>query len=584
MIVKRIRKARRKKRYLQHVMTAVHMSAAYILDLTTPENHAAHALPAYLLDHYNELREHAEAGEKVAVSGSRNLRSTKLREIQREMAAALHLAPNARDPIEHYVVSFREGEIPDAAQIEQVIEIFVAMMGYKNCQLLWSAHSNTSNFHIHILVTRVDLISGRPVLPAEGWEIDRLHQFAAVIEEAQGWSKEPNAIYTAQGGDVYDVQTGQMVRRADGSHLGLYKRNAKTNARFDNIEPELSSVASAMSAANSWFELHHLLLLQDTRYCLKGSGAMLIVGKKSYKPSTLGRQFSLPALQQKFGPYQPSPLAQQTPHDRYKEAYSRERKRVNEKKKKALQEAREAYLRTIQSIKADSELEVLLAEVRLQMILDEVEAQIKKAFEDARRTIAANQLAHDRWHAEGCPPAIPVTLPAFILPNQWKTENFAYSVSGDANLRIHHIDGRRILSESSAAIAAFNISRESTMLALRRAAQKWPGSALNLTGDHEFIEQCRIEANRLGLSVFHEGQQLIAAPTAMADRSSQRKTSETPIRSQEPHGTQIARKKMVDISNETPQPTDKKLPDVEHIADDLAYLQHLAQKHRGAGR
>jgi hypothetical protein len=59
-------------------MTAVHMSAAYILDLTTPENHAAHALPAYLLDHYNELREHAEAGEKVAVSGSRNLRSTKL--------------------------------------------------------------------------------------------------------------------------------------------------------------------------------------------------------------------------------------------------------------------------------------------------------------------------------------------------------------------------------------------------------------------------------------------------------------------------------------------------------------------------
>jgi hypothetical protein len=41
---------------------------------------------------------------------------------------------------------------------------------------------------------------------------------------------------------------------------------------------------------------------------------------------------------------------------------------------------------------------------------------------------------------------------------------------------------------------------------------------------------------------------------------------------------------MVDISNETPQPTDKKLPDVEHIADDLAYLQHLAQKHRGAGR
>lgn len=192
MIIKRIRaSARRKHRPLEHVRAEIEALTAYVLHLQSErllQLEAPTRSTNYILDVKSAASLGIEPGEKVEFHGTRNLESTNLLHHQQQMAASCLLVPNAKDPLEHYIVSWRAGECHNKAQIEEVVDIFAEVMGYKACQIVWAVHSNTSQLHLHIVVNRVDLVTRSVVSPASGWEIEGLHQVIALVEDEQGWS------------------------------------------------------------------------------------------------------------------------------------------------------------------------------------------------------------------------------------------------------------------------------------------------------------------------------------------------------------------------------------------------------------
>src|SRR5690606_209437 len=168
------------------------------------------ALSDYVLD-MDSNAGGVSAGEKVDAFGSINLTGQALPEWQMEMLAVAARAPRSRNPVEHYVLSWQQGEHPDAPQAEEAARMFLETLGLERCQAIWALHANTDNDHIHIMVNRIDPATGRALQAGDGWDIDAAHKAIALIEERQGWAREEGALYFARQGELHDARSGKPV-------------------------------------------------------------------------------------------------------------------------------------------------------------------------------------------------------------------------------------------------------------------------------------------------------------------------------------------------------------------------------------
>ena len=340
MIVKRIRKfARRQRRPLREIGTIINVLSSYVLNASPGHEHASdgeNALARYVFDTQILTGHSVAPGEKVDLFGSRGLIGDELAQHQRQMLAVNLLAPGTMDPVEHYVLSWQAGEFPTREQIEESIDIFATEMGFENCQIIWATHSNTRNYHLHLVVNRIDLSERKIVSPGDGWEIDRLHQIVALIEDQQGWTSEPNAIYTARRGEVRERATSKIVRRADGSREGCATRTRTAPEKWRT--PEYAAVADVLRTARTWQDLHNRLLEFQASYRTKGSGAEIIVGKARMKATSFGREFAYRRMAARLGEYTPDLMAERDPFEIYREALRAERKRVRDALNEALED------------------------------------------------------------------------------------------------------------------------------------------------------------------------------------------------------------------------------------------------------
>lgn len=154
-------------------------------------------------------REIAQA-ERVVQILTRNLLSTELEDVQFELAIVAGMAPGSEDPIEHIVVSWPTGEHPSAEQVEEVLDILLAVTGMSRHQAYAVLHGDTDNDHLHIALNRVDPVTGERVQIGRNIErsIETVHQAIAIIEHRQGWAAETNAMYRADDTGCYDRATG----------------------------------------------------------------------------------------------------------------------------------------------------------------------------------------------------------------------------------------------------------------------------------------------------------------------------------------------------------------------------------------
>lgn len=248
--------------------------------------------------------------EKCIHDGARGFFTTTRNAQKAEMLALAQNSTHSKDPINHYVLSWREGEQPTPAQIEETVDVFLDTMGLVGHQTLYGLHADTDNVHLHLMVNRVNPLTRKVVEINKGFDLEALHRAVARIEHVQGWRREARGRYRVQAdGTMQRVNRSapagpeEPVPTHGRSHRG--NRHASDAKSATRIAIDLA--APAIRAARSWRELHERLAALGLRYQRKGSGAVLWVGETAVKASRAARDCSLLAVERRLGAYQPAP-------------------------------------------------------------------------------------------------------------------------------------------------------------------------------------------------------------------------------------------------------------------------------------
>ena len=239
--------------------------------------------------------------EKLVYSGSCSFITTTAAGQKAEMIALAQESVQSKMPVTHWMLSWDENEIPDNAQVDEAVALFLERMVLKDHQAMYALHGNTENYHVHILVNRVHPCTEKVIQPHHGFDLEAAHRVIAEIEARQGWNSERNALYSVN-------DKGELVKRA-------YERNPVPKPKAADME-RATGLASAQRMAQekghaviknaaSWQELHSGLAGVGMLYAKKGSGAVIFVGDTVVKASSVDRAFSLSKLEKRLGPYVP---------------------------------------------------------------------------------------------------------------------------------------------------------------------------------------------------------------------------------------------------------------------------------------
>jgi hypothetical protein len=242
-----------------------------------------------------------DADEKVEHRGATNMLNVDHAGQVDEMADLAETARRSPQPVQHWIISWRQGEQPTAAQADEAVKTFLGEMGLGEHQCLYALHRNTDNYHLHLAINRVHPETERVVTVNGGFDIEVAHRAIARIEHAQGWQREAQGRYqVSDGGEVQRVATVAPVERQPTARArDLENQTGEKSAQRVAIERG----AEALRRARGWDELHSLLAKEGMRFERKGSGAVLWVGDVAVKASTAGRDCSLSALQKRLGDF-----------------------------------------------------------------------------------------------------------------------------------------------------------------------------------------------------------------------------------------------------------------------------------------
>lgn len=247
--------------------------------------------------------------EKVGYTGARGFLCDHHTGQQAEMIALAMDAPRSANPINHYILSWREGEYPTPAQVERAVEILLDELDLAEHQALYALHQDTDNMHLHVAVNRVHPDTLKVIKPNKGFDKEAGHRAIARIESLQGWASEQNARYQIDGGEVVRRTPEGSPKKPSQKRRDMEVRTGEQSAERIAIEV----AAPIIRDASSWSELHARLHGHGFRYERKGSGAVLWIGDVPVKASSADRGATLAALQKRLGEFQPAAPAEAMP-------------------------------------------------------------------------------------------------------------------------------------------------------------------------------------------------------------------------------------------------------------------------------
>jgi hypothetical protein len=243
-------------------------------------------------------RDSKQKAEYVAASG--NFYSDSLPGQRAEMISLALEATRSKDPVDHWLMSWKEGEQPTEVQCRESVEILKRHLGMDGDYLaVYALHRNTENYHLHIVLNRVDPDSHR--VADKGWCIDRAHKAIAEIEHQHGWEPESNARYITNSKG--EVSLPRMTHERKLKAEVMDRENATGEKSSERVAIE--TAGPILASAQSWEQLHIGLARAGMRYELKGSGALLWVGRQPVRASVIGREFSKKRMEERLGEFQP---------------------------------------------------------------------------------------------------------------------------------------------------------------------------------------------------------------------------------------------------------------------------------------
>lgn len=260
---------------------------------------------AHLVRYITNNKDDAEVSDhKVGHIITRGFMSTDLPTQVQEMKWLAAECVRSKVPVNHYVISWKEGELPSANQCEEAVDIFVNHMGLAGCQVIAALHTDTHNRHLHIAVNRIDQNSLSAIEINKGFDREAAHQAIALIERAQGWSPEKNARFVVDAnGDL--VSTKKANPKAPVVPEGA--RDFEVRTGEESLARAAIEVAGdVFKAVDSWASLHHQLSALGMKYKRVGSGAVIEFKGETLKASTVSRAASFQKLQKRLGDFEPS--------------------------------------------------------------------------------------------------------------------------------------------------------------------------------------------------------------------------------------------------------------------------------------
>lgn len=290
----------------------VHRLADYI---DRPENapsnaraiaHAAKVARVVGLADYAQRPTADEVREKCIYGGARGFQATTRAGQKMEMLALAEESAHSKDPINHYVLSWPQGEQPTPTQIEAAVDLLLDTMGLTGHQALYGLHVDTDNVHLHLMVNRVHPITRKVIEINKGFDLEALHRAVARIEHAQGWRREARGRYRVQADGT--VRRSQFTAIVEGDRpRGQSPAPAHAGGAKSAVQIAAEEAMPAIRAATSWTDLHTRLAALGLRYERQGSGAVLWVGDTVVKASRAARDCNRLAVERRLGVYQPAP-------------------------------------------------------------------------------------------------------------------------------------------------------------------------------------------------------------------------------------------------------------------------------------
>ena len=255
--------------------------------------------------------ENVNSIEKCIHSEAVNFLSHDLKSQKAEMTALAQEAVRSKDPIDHWVLSWKENERPTPEQAREAAAIFIKQCGLEGHQYVYGLHDDTDNVHVHIAVNRVHPDTGKVVKINKGFDKEAGHQAIAIIEKKQGWSVEENARYRTN--DRAELIIDPATKRPQIFTEGEKQQQPTAKAQAMEIQTGqksaqrvgIENAAPIIAQATTWKELHAAMAEAGMQYQRKGSGAVVQVGDEFVKASSITPKASLSALQKRLGPYQP---------------------------------------------------------------------------------------------------------------------------------------------------------------------------------------------------------------------------------------------------------------------------------------
>lgn len=509
MIAKRIRKERRQPRGpVNKLARRIDGLVAYVIDARDTELSGLarlRALSGYTLD----LAEFGvEPGEKVFSYWSHNLPIGTPSEWSTQMLAAAALAVRSQDPVEHIVFSWRDDEHPNDEQVEDAADIILEVLGYGKCLAIGAAHVNTDKKHGHLAVVRVDLVTGK--IAGDGWDIDRLHQAIAIVEERQGWAAEPNALYIARDGEVFCRVTGVLVRDRDGNQAKRARRSrAATPA---SLAPHIASIETALVRSASWAELHEGLEAVGVEYVAKGSGATIRVGDEVQKASALHPDLSRSRLEKRFGPFEANRGRGSPQHVQYQADGRAELARIRAQERAAAASLQVHVQAALGALASDAAARAIIKKIEVF-----IRAQLATIFGEAKACLKEQYLPYEEWKKAGEPHAsFDIPLPAILFRTMPGVANATWSGAGGFIPRQHEHRCDYVDASGAVAFADYGLvvivhdKRVATVdAALSLMAQG--GGSVRVWGSEAFVRQCLGRASALGIDVIVDPSRVDAA-------------------------------------------------------------------------
>lgn len=242
-------------------------------------------------------------GEKVEHRGGLNFLALDHDGQVQEMIDLAEVARRDGKPVQHWILSWREGEQPTPAQADEAAKMFLDEMDLADHQAIYALHSDTHNWHLHLAINRVHPETEKLVTVNKGFDHKVAHCAVARIELRQLWQPEARALYAPDAqGDITLVKRLGEERQPSARALAFEEHAGARSAERIAIE----EAAPIIRRARSWRELHETLGAAGMRFERKGSGALLWVGDQPIKASTAGRDCSMSALQKRLGEFEPT--------------------------------------------------------------------------------------------------------------------------------------------------------------------------------------------------------------------------------------------------------------------------------------